>query len=148
MLVAARAQAPTPAQAIVWAADSSGRSLAERAGALRILARTCPRAALPVLTELAQPYRREWVIWHGALAALAACPYEDLASYWREMITFPRQPVREIAIVGLLRTGSRGDIELIREATHRETDPLIRRLAERADSVLRLPIGSRAPLLR
>ena len=145
---AASGQGPTPAQAIAVAADSSGRSLADRAGALRVLARTCPREALPVLTVLAQPYRREWVIWHVALAALANCPYEQLSSYWREMITFPRQPVREIAIVGLLRTGSRGDIELIREATHRETDPLIVRLAARADSVLRLPIAERAAALR
>jgi hypothetical protein len=147
MLVVARGQGPTPAQAIAVAADSSGRTLAERAGALRVLARTCPREALPMLTELARPYRREWVIWHGALSALASCPFEDLASFWREMITFPRQPVREVAIVGLLRTGSRGDIELIREATHRETDPLIRRLAGLADSLLRLPIPARAAAL-
>lgn len=87
------------------------------------------------------------MIWHGALKALSACPYEELAPFWREMITFPRRPVREIAIVGLLRTGARGDIELIREATHRETDPVIRRLAQRADSVLSLPIGARGAAL-
>ena len=148
LAVTARVQAPTPVQAIVWAGDSTGRSLAERLSALRVLARTCPREAVPVLTELARPYRREWVIWHGALSALAACPFEQLASYWREMITFPRQPVREIALVGLLRTGSHGDMELIREVAHRETDPLIVALAARADSVLRLPIAERAAALR
>src|SRR2546425_619196 len=118
LVVPARVQPPPPAQPIQWAADSTGRPLPDRPGALAILARTCPREAVPVLTELARPYRREWVIWRGALSALAACPHEQLASYWREMITFPRQPVREIAIVGLLRTGSHGDMELIREVAH------------------------------
>jgi HEAT repeat protein len=139
----------TVAQAILVAGDSSGRStLPQRAAALHTLGASCPREALPVLSRLAHPYVGDWIIWRGALAALAACPYAELAPFWREMITFPRLPVREIAIVGLLRTGEPGDIALIREATHRETDPLIVRLAERADSVLKLPPGARAAALR
>jgi hypothetical protein len=63
------------------------------------------------------------------------------------MITFPREPVREIAIVGLLRTGTRGDEELIREATHREINPAIMRLAAKADSVLRLSPAERGGAL-
>jgi hypothetical protein len=100
-----------------------------------------------VLAELARPYLREWVIWHGALESLSACPFEELAPFWREMITFPREPVREVAIVGLLRTGARGDEILIRDATHREVNPVIMRLAVRADSVLRLSPAERGRLL-
>ncbi len=149
ILLSAQAPAPAPiARLLVIAADSSGRaSLQARAMALRALGRPCTREAVPLLTELAKPYLHEWVIWHGALAALSACPFEELAPLWREMITFPREPVREIAIVGLLRTGTRGDEELIREATHRETNPVIVRMAERADSVLRLRLEERAGAL-
>ncbi len=143
----ASSRGPTPAQALAIARDSSGRTPQERAAALRVLGRSCPREALPLLTQLAQPYLRDWVIWHGALAALSACPFEELAPFWREMITFPREPVREIAIVGLLRTGTRGDEALIREATHRETNPVIVRMAARADSVLRLRMEERAGAL-
>lgn len=141
-------QGPTPAQAIATAADSSGRtSLRDRAMAIRALGRPCTRQAVPLLAELAKPYLREWVIWHGALAALSACPFQELAPFWREMITFPREPVREIAIVGLLRTGTRGDEELIHDATHRETNPVIVGLAQRADSVLRLKLEERGGAL-
>ncbi|MFI5280095.1 MAG: hypothetical protein ACHQU1_06355 [Gemmatimonadales bacterium] len=134
--------------ALAAAADSSGRtSLQERALAIRKLARPCARETLPVLTGLARPYLRDWVIWHSALTALSECPFEELAPFWREMITFPREPVREIAIVGLLRTGTRGDLELIQEATHRETNPVIVRLAAKADSVLRLSPAERGGAL-
>ena len=158
LLIAAPALAQVPAadssrrvaeyETVAAAADSSGRtSLQERARAIHALGNSCGALAVPVLGELSRPYLRPWVIWHSALAALSRCPREDLASFWREMITFPREPVREIAIVGLLRTGSRGDAILIREATHRETNPTIMRLAARADSVLRLPTNARATLL-
>jgi hypothetical protein len=150
-MLAAQVPATTPGttrQLLRAAADSSGRTtLHDRAQAIQALGRPCTREAVPVLTELAKPYLREWVIWHGALTALSACPFEELASFWREMITFPREPVREIAIVGLLRTGKRGDEELIRDATHRETNPVIVRMAQRADSVLRLNPAERGALL-
>jgi hypothetical protein len=142
-------QMPAPSAGLLAAAaDSSGRtSLHDRARAIRALGRPCTRQAVPVLAELAKPYLREWVIWHGALASLSACPFEELASFWREMLTFPREPVREIAIVGLLRTGTRGDLEAIKDATHRETNPVIVRMAQRADSVLRLDPAERGALL-
>lgn len=148
--VSALAQAPAKVdhETLATAADSSGRtSLQDRARAIRALGSPCTREAVPVLTSLAKPYLKEWVIWHGALAALSACPFEELAPFWREMITFPREPVREIAIVGLLRTGTRGDLGMIRDATHRETNPVIVRMAQRADSVLRLKLEERGGLL-
>ena len=134
--------------AVAAAADTSGGTpLQDRARAIQALGRSCSQLAVQVLGELGRPYLRPWIIWHTALTALSRCPREDLAPFWREMITFPREPVREIAIVGLLRTGTRGDVVIIQEATHRETDPAIMRLAARADSVLRLPTASRATLL-
>jgi hypothetical protein len=143
--VSAQVAPPSPLSVV---ADSVHASLHDRAVALKTLSQTCPNNAVPVLTNLAQPYLRDWLIWHGALAALAACPYTELAPFWRDMITFPRLPVRQLALVGLLRVGAPGDVELIHEAMHRETDPLMLRLAARADSVLRLPLSARAGQLR
>jgi len=135
--------APNP---LAVAADSTA-PLRARALALRDLGRSCTREDVPLLTRLGAPYVGPWLIWHGALSALSACPLDELAPFWRDMITFPRLPVRQVAIIGLLRTGSRGDMELIQEAMHRESDPFMRRWAERADAILRLTIVQRTASL-
>lgn len=142
------AQQPgSPAANPLAVAADSAAPLHDRALALRALGRSCTREDVPLLTRLGTPYLGPWLIWHGALSALSACPLDELAPFWRDLITFPRLPVRQVAIVGLLRTGSRGDLELIHEAMHRETDPLMRRLAARADSVFARPVADRGGLL-
>ena len=128
------------------AADSTA-SLQDRASALREIGRSCTRDDLPLLTRLGQPYIGPWVIWHGALEAMSHCQLEQTAPWWRDLITFPRLPVRQVALIGLLRTGSPGDRELIGDVMHREDDPFMRRWAARADSILALPLASRAALL-
>ena len=126
------------------ARDSVGQSLETRAAALRALRCHCSPDLLPALTALAEPYRRPWVIWRGAMTALSGCALAEMAPYWRDMITFPRRPVRELAIVGLARTGVAGDRELLGEVMHRETDAHLRRLGAWADSLLRLAPAARS----
>jgi len=143
------AQHPLPADSaarlVALASDSSGRaSLELRAAALRALGGECPAAHVPVLVRLGRPYREPWVVWHGALAALSACTLSELAPMWRDLLMFPRRPVRELAIVGLARTGIAADRLALDEATHRETDPHMRALAAWADTLLGLPPAERA----
>ena len=140
----ARAQATPDSlkRALAVAADS-GAALEARVAALRVLRGHCAGAMLPTLTALAEPYRRPWVLWHEAMAGLSDCTTPELAPYWRDMITFPREPVRELAIVGLARTGVAGDRELLGEVMHREGDAHLRRLGAWADSLLRLPPPAR-----
>ena len=128
------------------AADATA-SLHERAEALHAIGQSCSRDDLPVLSRLAQPYIGPWLVWHGALDALSHCAFEEMAPFWRDMLTFPRLPVRQVAIVGLLRTGSTGDLELIHEAMHREQDPAMVRWAGRAESILQHPVAERGALL-
>ncbi len=128
------------------AADSAA-SLQDRARALQAIGRSCTKDDLPLLTRLGQPYIGPWVIWHGALEAMSHCRLEQTAPYWRDLITFPRLPVRQIALIGLLRTGAPGDLELIGDAMHREDDPVMRRWAAQAPAILRLPVARRDSLL-
>jgi hypothetical protein len=130
-------------RALAVAADSAA-PLEARVAALRALRGSCAPGALPTLTALAEPYRRPWVIWHGAMTVLSDCALAELAPYWRDMITFPRRPVRELAIVGLARTGLAGDRELLGEVMHREDDAHLRRLGAWADSLLGRPLAARA----
>ncbi len=143
------AQQPFPADSaarlVAVASDSSGRvSLEARAAALRTLSGACPAEHVPVLLHLGRPYRQPWVIWRGALTALSACALPELAPMWRELLGFPRRPVRELAIVGVARTGIAADRPMLREATHRETDRRMRALAAWADTLLGLPPAERA----
>jgi len=135
---------PDSASRLLAVAADSGAPLETRVAALRALRGHCAEAMLPTLTALADPYRRPWVLWHEAMAGLSECASPELAPYWRDMITFPREPVRELAIVGLARTGVAGDRELLGEVMHREDDPHLRRLGAWADSLLRLPHAARA----
>ncbi len=129
---------------VVIATDNSGRaSLEARAAALHALNGQCADGPVAALVALGRPYLEPWVIWRGALAALSACARPALAPLWRELLGFPRRPVRELAIVGLARTGVGADRPALAEATHRETDPHLRRLAAWADSMLARPAASR-----
>src|SRR5262245_22202084 len=76
--LAARGQ-PVVGWALEIAADSSGATpAAERAAALLVLRYARWQRAVPVLVQLAQPLRGDWIVWSGALSALAAYPFEEL----------------------------------------------------------------------
>ena len=128
-------------------AGDTTASLHDRALAIREIGRSCTQGDLPQLLRLGQPYIGPWLIWHGALEAMSHCQLPQVAPYWRDLITFPRLPVRQVALIGLLRTGSRGDLELIGDVMHREDDPFMLRWAARAAEILALPMPSRAALL-
>lgn len=135
--------APDSTDRLVTLAADTTATLAARVAALRDLRGRCTTATLNALTPLAEPYRQPWVIWHGAMTALSDCAVGGMAPYWRDMVTFPRRPVRELAIVGLARTGVAADRELLGEVMHREDDAHLRRLGAWADSLLRLPAAAR-----
>lgn len=142
-LVASLGQ-PAVGWALELATDSSGStSLAVRAGALRVLRYARWRAAVTSLVALARPYDSPWVLWHGALAALASYPYPELAGFWREQLQFPRRPVREIAVRGLALTGTVRDRAVVAEEWHGERDPEMLRLRERAEALLAMPVANR-----
>ena len=128
--------------AMVVAADTTA-PLERRVRALRTLKAANAREAVPLLMRLGAPYRSHWLIWRGALAALAECRCPDLAAWWVDLLTFPRRPVREIAIRGLAMSGSAEDRPSLRAQTRREEDPPMRRLAAWADSLLGVPIAQR-----
>jgi hypothetical protein len=135
---------PDSLAATLRVAADSAVPLPRRVAALRLLAANPSRGAVRALQELGAPYRAPWVVWRSALGALAGYPYPELASYWVDLLTFPRRPVREVALRGLAMTGSREDRRALRLATRREKDPAMRRLASWADSMLGVPIASRS----
>jgi hypothetical protein len=140
----ARMGQPVVGWALALATDSSRATpLAVRVAALRVLRYARWHAAVPRLVELAQPYRRPWVLWTGALTALASYPYPELAGFWRELLAFPRRPVREIAVRGLALTGEQSDRPYLAEQWHKESDPGMLRLRAVADSLLQLPLAVR-----
>ena len=142
-LVASLGQ-PAVGWALALAADSSGATpLTVRVGALRVLRYARWRAAIPVLLDLAQPYRGPWVLWRGALGALASYPYPELAGFWRELLAFPKRPVREIAVLGLALTGTERDRSYIAEQWRHERDSEMLRLRADAMRLLGLPLAVR-----
>jgi hypothetical protein len=141
--VAPQAAPDTVAQRLAAVASDTGEQLGSRAAALHALRGRCEPGTFATLTRLGEPYRQPWVVWHGALAVLAECADPELAGLWRGLLAFPRRPVREFAVVGLARSGSRYDREVLRQATRRETEPQLRQLSAWADSLLALPFDQR-----
>ena len=136
---------PVVTWALEIAADSAGHvPLEARAMAFQVLRFARWRPAVRRLTELAQPLRGSWVVWNGALSALSTYPYPELVPFWRELLSFPRRNVRELALLGLARTGTPTDMLSIREATHQEHDPEMLGLIARAESLLAIPVVLRS----
>ena len=135
----ARQGQPVVRWALEIAADTGGTPPATRAAALQVLRFARWKAAMPDLMRLAQPLRGPWVVWRGALSALAAYPYAGLTPYWLDLIRFPRRVVREDALRGLALTADERVLPMVREATSHEEDPEMLALAADVAARLRLP---------
>ena len=135
----ARQGQPVVRWALEIAADTGGTPPATRAAALQVLRYARWKAAMPDLMRLAQPLRGPWVVWRGALSALAAYPYAELTPYWLDLIRFPRRLVREDALRGLSLTADERVLPMVREATSHEEDPEMLALAADVAARLRLP---------
>src|SRR6185436_6719917 len=119
---------PLVGWALALAVDSSGATPAgTRAAALVVLRYARWQRAIPALVQIAQPLRGDWIVWSGALATLAAYPFEELEPFWLDLIVFPRRVVREQALRGLAMAGNSHDMINVREATQKdpETRPLV-----------------------
>jgi HEAT repeat protein len=133
---------PVVLWALELAADSSGATPAgTRAAALLVMRYARWRRAVPVLVQVAQPLRGDWIVWSGALAALAAWPFEELEPFWLDLIEFPRRVVREQALRGLAMAGTSHDMLNVREATQK--DPEMRPLVAEVEAKLALPVAAR-----
>ena len=135
----ARQGQPVVRWALEIAADTGGTPPATRAAALQVLRYARWKAAMPDLMRLAQPLRGPWVVWRGALSALAAYPYAELTPYWLDLIRFPRRVVREDALRGLSLTADERVLPMVREATSHEEDAEMLALAADVAARLRLP---------
>ena len=144
-LAAARLAAqgqPLVGWALDLAADSSGTTPAgTRAAALVVLRYARWQRAIPALERVAQPLRGDWIVWSGALAALAEYPFEELEPLWLDLIVFPRRVVREQALRGLAMVGDQHVMVNVREATQK--DPEMAPIVAEVEAKLRLPIASR-----
>ena len=117
----ARSGQPVVGWALEIAIDT-GAALELRAAALQVLRLARWKAAMPELMRLAQPLRGPWVVWRGALSALASYPYAELTPYWLDLIRYPRRVVREDALRGLSMSGDTRVLPMVREATRHEED--------------------------
>lgn len=142
----ARQGQPVVRWALEIAADTGGTPPASRAAALRVLRYARWKDAMPDLMRLAQPLRGPWVVWRGALTALAAYPYAELTPYWLDLVRFPRRVVREDALRGLSLSADERVLPMVREATSHEEDPAMHALVAEVEARLRRPPSLRDTL--